>query len=82
MIEQTTIVTRCFHGCPFFTVDMNNMWCSHPYFDDKHVYDSCIITHENSHTRVPDECPLKEHQVHSRTMLEPITMVKLEDENV
>jgi hypothetical protein len=62
-------VTRCYHSCPFFEAGMDYMACGHPYFDDKDLHDSLIITHDNSHDRVPDECPLKNHPVNTTVSL-------------
>jgi hypothetical protein len=59
MIKKT-IVTSCYHGCPFFGLDggpSSAMYCEHPSLDH-HNYGGYIITQNNSHDRVPDECPL------------------------
>lgn len=56
-------VTSCYHSCYFFSTADGVMYCNHPYFDDKDSYDCLIINHNNSHNRVPDECPLKNFSV-------------------
>ena len=57
--NKTTIVTSCYHSCPFFKTSMDGMYCGHPYFDDKKAYTEMIINHDNSHDQVPDKCPLR-----------------------
>ncbi len=52
-------VKQCYHGCPFFGGG-KEMECDHPYWEGKGAYDNMIITQDNSHGRVPDECPLRE----------------------
>jgi len=49
-------VKQCYNSCPFFR-DKPEMHCKHPHF--LKLYDSLIITLENSRGRVPDECPLR-----------------------
>lgn len=61
------LVRECYHSCPFFQLDVNVMYCGHPYFD-KSGYDGYIINQENSHDRVPDECPLRKDRVDEVTM--------------
>jgi len=56
--EYGKSVKECFHGCPFFGGG-KEMECDHPYWDGK-GYANMIITQDNSHGRVPDECPLRE----------------------
>lgn len=60
--DKTTIVKECYYGCPFFSTTMDGMECGHPFFDGK-GYDSMIISHDNSHGRVPDECPLRKEEI-------------------
>ena len=57
------IVEECFHRCHFFNTDVDGMKCNHPYFEDKKPYENMIITQNNSHGRVPDECPLRKESV-------------------
>ena len=67
------VVTHCFHACPFYEAGIDYMACGHPYFDDKDIHDSLIITHENSHNGVPNECPLKKFPVTTRITLGYLT---------
>jgi hypothetical protein len=66
MIEiptETVAVRECYHACPFFDLDGGPgaiMFCNHPL---KGYMDGMIISHENSHDRVPDECPLRKDNV-------------------
>jgi hypothetical protein len=68
--NKIEIVYQCFHGCSFFGGG-HEMSCDHPYFKDKGAYENMIITQDNSHGRVPDECPLKNEPA------EIMTIVKL-----
>lgn len=63
--ESTAVVESCFHGCPFFSTEgmEHLMLCEHPYWHDKGSYAGAIITHDNSHGRVPDKCPLKREPI-------------------
>jgi len=54
-------VTSCYNSCHFFHNSTDGMYCNHPHFDDKDVWDCYIISQENSHGRVPDDCPLKNY---------------------
>ncbi len=51
MRNITQEVKNCLE-CPFL---MGGVECSHPYWDDKGVYDNLIIE-SNS---IPEECPLR-----------------------
>jgi len=58
-MDKLITVSTCYHVCPMFRTGMEGMYCGHPYFEYLDVYDSCIIHHDNSKGRVPDECPLR-----------------------
>lgn len=61
-------IKACFHSCPFFGSNMDGVHCKHPHWDDKGVYESMIITQENSRGgNFPEKCPLR---------LEPLTVTK------
>jgi hypothetical protein len=58
--EENVMVTECYHKCPFFGTTMDGMQCNHPIWQyNKNAYANMIITQDNSHGRVPDECPLR-----------------------
>ena len=65
-MEKTIVISQCRPTCPFFWEGQDGMECQHPYWDGKDFTERMIITMDNSHMRVPDECPLLE---------EPITVV-------
>jgi len=67
------IVNDCW-DCPFLGKSPDGMECDHPYFKDKGAYDNMIITHNNSHQKVPNECPLKQSSV---TMIKKIELKKI-----
>jgi hypothetical protein len=39
------------------------MYCGHPHWIGESAYSEMIITQDNSHGRVPDECPLRHTSV-------------------
>ena len=48
----------------FFSVDMDGMKCTHPFFDDKSSYENMIITQQNSRDgNIPEKCPLRNEGV-------------------
>lgn len=54
-------VNGCYHECHFFGNNMDGMYCKHPYFDNKGVYENMIITQENSKNgNIPEQCPLRD----------------------
>ena len=68
------LIKGCYHKCSFFCSDMDGMKCTHPYFEDKDVYDNMIITQENSRDgKIPEKCPLR----YGKT--EIVLRIKLDD---
>jgi hypothetical protein len=63
-IDRTLrIVDECYCSCPFYGSYINGMICNHPYWKDKGPFDNRIINHDNSHGKVPNECPLRKGPV-------------------
>ena len=63
-MENEIKITTCYHICPFFTVESNQMYCDHPHWVGMGVYDNLIITQENSRDgKVPIECPLRKEKL-------------------
>jgi hypothetical protein len=56
-------IKECYHNCPLFQSNGNEMWCGHPQWKTaKSMYDSYIITHDNSKDgNIPEECPLRKN---------------------
>ena len=58
-MTETVIIKECYHSCPFFRASTEGMYCSHPHFKNGETgWEAHIISQDNSHGRVPDECPL------------------------
>lgn len=54
------IIDKCRNRCPFYSSNMDGMFCGHPYWDDKKPYDNMIITQSNSvDGKIPLKCPLR-----------------------
>lgn len=63
-MEKQIEISQCYHSCPFFKTTNQEMYCNHPFFEDKPVYENCIITQDNSKNgKVPEECPLRKEQL-------------------
>lgn len=59
-MEKEIQIKQCYHSCPFFKTTNQEMYCNHPFFEDKSEYENYIITQENSkNEKVPEKCPLK-----------------------
>ena len=59
-----TIITGCYFSCPFFNTVMQEMECTHPYWNNKNSYDRMIITQDNSRGGIiPEKCPLREESL-------------------
>jgi hypothetical protein len=63
-------VDSCYYACPFFRpisgytqISTGEMYCGHPHWIGEPAYSEMIITQDNSHGRVPDECPLRHTSV-------------------
>lgn len=69
-MQQTEIIIRCIHGCPFYHRSMDGMECNHPYFDDKGAYENMIITQENGINFIPHKCPLRKENLTIKYQLE------------
>jgi len=46
-------ITRCWHQCPYFSLEINVMVCDHP--DAESPY---IISHPECREGFPEKCPL------------------------
>jgi hypothetical protein len=59
IVNKRKTVKTCWYNCPLYKEVGEVMTCGHPFFNDKGAYSGLIITHENSRTRIPEECPLR-----------------------
>lgn len=51
-------ISRCYHECPFFSLDGNTMFCDHPSLKDASMEAHFIIFHRDCDNGFPKECPL------------------------
>lgn len=59
-MEKITVITNCYHSCPFWANSMDGMYCDHPYWNDKEAYNNMIIDQDNSRDgKIPPLCPLR-----------------------
>lgn len=58
VITVTKEVNRCFHECPYFSLEGHEMVCDHPDAPGEPPYKGLIIQHPQCDEGFPPECPL------------------------
>lgn len=57
-MNKEILIKDC-KSCQFFQVNMDGMYCSHPYWKDKPAYEDMIINQNNCRGTFPEKCPLR-----------------------